>query len=106
MAAAKEKVQRLIDDNAVIVFSKSYCPYCAATKKTLDGLNAAYTVVELDKESEGGAMQDELEKITNQRTVPNVIIKKKPIGGNSDVQAKLKSGELEKLLKDAGSLKA
>lgn len=51
-------------------------------------------------------MQDELEKITGQRTVPNVIIKGKPIGGNSDVQALVKSGELEKLLKEAGSIKA
>lgn len=51
-------------------------------------------------------MQDELEDMTHQRTVPNVCISKKFIGGNSDVQALLKSGDLEKMLKEAGSLKA
>lgn len=34
----------------LVVFSKSYCPYCNATKKTLDGLQADYIIVELDKE--------------------------------------------------------
>lgn len=54
----------------------------------------------------GSAMQDALEELTGQRTVPNVFIGNKHIGGNSDVQALLKSGELKTKLKDAGALKA
>lgn len=49
MAATKQKVQSLIDDNKVVVFSKSYCPYCRATKSVLDEINADYTVLELDQ---------------------------------------------------------
>lgn len=44
--------------------------------------------------------------MSGQRTVPNSYIAQKHIGGNSDLQALFKSGELEKLLKDAGALKA
>ncbi|PHH64307.1 hypothetical protein CDD81_4791 [Ophiocordyceps australis] len=106
MAEASTKVQHFIDDNAVMVFSKSYCPYCEKTKKTLSELGAEYTTVELDKEDDGSELQDALEKITGQRTVPNVLIKKKHIGGNSDIQELNKLGKLADLLKESGALKA
>lgn len=44
MVSAKQKAQSLIDENAVMVFSKSYCPYCRASKKTLDSAGAKYKV--------------------------------------------------------------
>lgn len=52
MSAAKTRAQSLINDNAVVVFSKSYCPYCDSSKKLLDGLNAKYTALELDQDGE------------------------------------------------------
>ncbi|KAM0354316.1 hypothetical protein ACHAPU_001360 [Fusarium lateritium] len=106
MSQASAKVQTLIDNNSVVVFSKSYCPYCTQTKKTLDDLNTEYELLELDQESDGSALQDALEQISGQRTVPNVYIKQKHIGGNSDIQS-LKSGKkLADLLRDVGAVKA
>jgi glutaredoxin 3 len=49
MSAAKTKAQGIIDDNAVAVFSKSYCPYCNATKATLTELGANFYSIELDQ---------------------------------------------------------
>lgn len=49
MSAAKTKAQGLIDNNAVVVFSKSYCPYCSSSKQLLSSFDAKYTVVELDE---------------------------------------------------------
>ena len=40
--------------------------------------------------------------MTKQRSVPNVFINKKHMGGNSDLQAK--KGELPQLLKDAKAI--
>lgn len=40
-------------------------------------------VVELDQRSDGGAIQAALESITGQRTVPNVFIGGKTIGGGA-----------------------
>ncbi|GES60777.1 teaA receptor TeaR [Aspergillus terreus] len=97
-----EKAQKIIDENAVAVFSKSYCPYCKASKDLLNSFDAKFTTVELDKESDGSAIQDALQEITGQRTVPNIFINKKHIGGNSDLQAK--KNELEALLKEAGAI--
>lgn len=50
--AAAQKAQQLIDDNAVVVFSKSYCQYSRSTKRTLDDLGAKYYAIELDQEGE------------------------------------------------------
>lgn len=48
-AAAKTKAQKIIDENNVVVFSKSYCPYCKATKSLLSEKGAKYWVAELDQ---------------------------------------------------------
>ncbi|KAJ5944718.1 hypothetical protein N7516_004886 [Penicillium verrucosum] len=101
MSAAKTRAQSLINDNAVVVFSKSYCPYCDSSKKLLDGLNAKYTALELDQDEEGAAIQSALAELSGQRTVPNIFINKKHIGGNSDLQGKK---DLKDLLKSAGAI--
>ncbi|PMD20356.1 putative glutaredoxin Grx1 [Hyaloscypha hepaticicola] len=86
----------------IAVFSKSYCPYCRATKSLLTELGAKFYTIELDQVDDGAAIQDALEEISGQRSVPNIYIKKQHIGGNSDLQAK--KSQLPKLLKDAGAL--
>ncbi|KAL2111309.1 hypothetical protein VUR80DRAFT_10263 [Thermomyces stellatus] len=106
MEQTKHKVEGLIDQSKVVVFSKSYCPFCNATKSTLSSLGAEYTVYELDQLVDGTEQQDALQVLTGQRTVPNVFIDRKHIGGNSEVQSLLKSGELEKRLREVGALKA
>ncbi|KAI8949269.1 putative glutaredoxin [Xylaria longipes] len=102
MSAAKDKAQKIINENAVAVFSKSYCPYCNASKQLLDSVGAKYFSIELDKVDDGAAIQSALQEISGQRTVPNIYIAQKHIGGNSDLQAK--SGELKTLLKGVGAL--
>lgn len=49
MADAKSKAQGIINDNGVVVFSKSYCPYCKATKTLLGQKNAKFFLMELDQ---------------------------------------------------------
>ncbi|KAF9775086.1 hypothetical protein IL306_006837 [Fusarium sp. DS 682] len=106
MTQASTKVQQLIDNNSVVVFSKTYCPYCKQTKKTLDELNVEYELLELDEVADGSALQDALAQISGQSTVPNVYIKQQHIGGNSDIQSLKSGGKLVSLLKEANALKA
>jgi glutaredoxin 3 len=47
---------------------------------------------------DGGEIQDTLELMTGQRTVPNIFINGKHIGGNSEIQALHKEGKLKELL--------
>lgn len=91
-----------------MVFSKSYCPYCKNSKRILDDLKAKYEAIELDQVDDGADIQDALHKLTGQRTVPNIFIGRKHIGGNSDLENVKKNGKdgksLEELLKEAGAL--
>ncbi|PWY76312.1 putative glutaredoxin [Aspergillus heteromorphus CBS 117.55] len=103
MSAAKTKAQTLISENGVVVFSKSYCPYCKASKQLLNDLGAQYTALELDQLDDGTEIQNALYEISQQRTVPNIFIKQQHIGGNSDLQGKNKK-ELQGLLEAAGAL--
>ncbi|KAK3629773.1 Glutaredoxin [Elasticomyces elasticus] len=100
--AAKTKAQDIIDNNAVAVFSKSWCPYCKATKSLLSEMGAKAYILELDQVDDGAAIQDALEEMTHQRSVPNIFIDKKHIGGNSDLQAK--KSQLANLLKEAHAI--
>ena len=102
MSATKTKVQNIIDENPIAVFSKSYCPYCRATKQLLSEQGAKFYAIELDQVDDGSAIQSTLAEMTGQTTVPNVFIGQKHIGGNSDLQAK--KGDLPTLLKDAGAV--
>ncbi|KAL7921278.1 thioredoxin-like protein [Trichoderma austrokoningii] len=101
--AVKEEVERIINNNNVVVFSKTWCPYCKQTKSTLNELKADYEVVELDNRNDGDAFQDALLEITGQRSVPNIFIAKEHIGGNSDLQELVKKNTLKGLLEEAGA---
>ncbi|ABN67260.1 Glutaredoxin, partial [Scheffersomyces stipitis CBS 6054] len=82
----------------VVVYSKTYCPYCTSTKNLFQGLGQEFKLVELDINSNGSEIQRGLQELTGQRTVPNVFINGKHIGGNSDLQALNSSGKLKGLL--------
>jgi len=102
---AVAKAQALISENALVVFSKSYCPYCVSVKSLLKSVGAEAKVIELDEESDGSAVQAALVKLSGQRTVPNVFIAGQHIGGCDDTKAMHSKGKLVPLLKDAGALK-
>lgn len=117
-AHAQDLIQR------TVVFSKSYCPYCKATKSLLAEKvqdKSKLHIIELDNEckphpnlanhyhtnqapADGSDMQDALENITGQRSVPNIFINKKHIGGNDKIQALNQKGELDPLLKQVSAL--
>ncbi|KAF7879463.1 hypothetical protein EAF04_000659 [Stromatinia cepivora] len=105
MSAAQTKVDSIIAENAVALFSKSYCPYCKATKKLLSELGANYYTIELDQVDDGSDIQTYLKEKTNQGSVPNIFIGQKHVGGNSDLQAKDKK-ELEAQLRELNAIVA
>ncbi|CAL9779840.1 unnamed protein product [Musa acuminata subsp. burmannicoides] len=101
---ALEKAKETVSSNPVVVFSKTFCPFCVRVKKLLDKLGARYKAIELDVESDGSNIQAALAEWTGQRTVPNVFIGGKHIGGCDDTLAKHQQGKLEPLLIEAGAL--
>eukprot|EP00250_Pteridium_aquilinum_P006778 c16621_g1_i1 orf=160-468(+) len=102
MALAKSK--DLVASNPVVVFSKSFCPYCKQVKQLLESLGVKMKAVELDQESDGSDVQAALAEWTGQRTVPNVFIGGQHVGGCDSTVAKHKEGKLVPLLQEAKAL--
>lgn len=99
MATSAEFVDSEVSSNDVVVFSKSYCPFCTKTKDLFDSMGVKYAVHELDEMGdEGPELQMALFKKTDQKSVPNVFVKQQHIGGNDDTQAAAKAGKLQELL--------
>jgi len=94
-----QEVETIINENDVVVFSKSYCPYCLSTKSLFERIGVVIKVIELDEINDGDAIQSHLYKSTGQRTVPNVFIKGNHLGGNDKTQAAYASGQLEEMMK-------
>ncbi|EGW30167.1 uncharacterized protein SPAPADRAFT_144298 [Spathaspora passalidarum NRRL Y-27907] len=93
-----EDINSTINSHKVVVYSKTYCPYCKSTKELFGKLNQDFKVVELDNVSDGSVIQRGLKEITGQGTVPNIFINGKQIGGNSDLQSLYSQGKLLGLL--------
>lgn len=91
----KEKVQ----NNCVMIFSKTYCPYCKMAKKAFKDLGVPYDVYELDKQGDGLKVQDVLDSMTGCRTVPRVFVGGKCIGGGSETRQLYNEGKLLDLVK-------
>lgn len=100
-----DAVQEFIRNNDVVIFSKSYCPYCTKVKKLLNNESNKHGIpqnnlgiMELDQLPQADAIQDTLEAITGARTVPRVFICGKSVGGCDDTYRLHRSGQLSKLM--------
>ncbi|KAK1612786.1 hypothetical protein QYE76_036459 [Lolium multiflorum] len=93
-------VKSTVKAHDVVIFSKSYCPYCRRAKavfKELELKKDPY-VVELDQREDGGDIQDALADMVGRRTVPQVFVRGKHLGGSDDTVDAYESGKLAKLL--------
>jgi len=107
--AVRARTNGLINDNPVLMLSFTTCPFCVKAKAVLDGMDAKYTVVELDADPDGKAIRAELGDIIGRTSVPAIWIGKEFVGGCNDgpmggVVSLNESGKLEGLLKEVGAI--
>lgn len=108
-AAVKAKVDAMIADNPVMMFSFSTCPFCKNAKALLDDMNVKYTAIELNEVEGGMAIRAELAKATGRTSMPNIWVGGQGIGGFNDgpgIKTLKNNGELFKMLEKAGAVKA
>jgi glutaredoxin 3 len=79
----------------VKVYTTPICPYCIRAKALLKKRNVPFEEIDVSKDE---AKRTWLVKATGQRTVPQIFIDEKPIGGSDELQALDTSGELATLL--------
>lgn len=83
-------------DERVIVYSQPFCGYCSAAKRLLAAKGAAFT--EIDVMAEHGRRDEMIARSGGRRTVPQIFIDGRHIGGYDDLSALDKAGELDGLL--------
>ncbi|CAB3369746.1 Hypothetical predicted protein [Cloeon dipterum] len=99
MAPIMDKVDSLVQANKVMIFSKSFCPFCNKVKSLFERHNAAFLALELDLMGEEGvSIQEALFAKTNQTTVPNVFVNGHHVGGCDATVIASKEGKLKELL--------
>mmetsp|Transcript_9884 Transcript_9884/g.27429 ORF Transcript_9884/g.27429 Transcript_9884/m.27429 type:complete len:126 (+) Transcript_9884:112-489(+) len=93
-------VNAVVASHQVVIFSKSWCPYCDQTKALFGNIHQARDVkiVELDGRPDGDDIQQALAVKTGQRTVPNVFVTGQHVGGNDDVHYAFRRGSLLQML--------
>ncbi len=100
--ASKKDVQGVVAAHKIVVFSKTFCPYCTKVKRLFtDELRVPFTTYELDTMPNGADIQATLLDLTGQRSVPNVFVGGEHIGGCDDTFAALAAGTLQPKLKKA-----
>ena len=77
---------------SVIVYSTSWCQPCKFAKRLLDSKGIEYR--EIDIEEKGWSREDLFEITGGGRTVPQIVIGEKPIGGYDDLLKLEQEGKL------------
>lgn len=98
----KAQVEDYISKNKVMVFSKTTCPFCKKVKDLFKNLNVEFKVLELDQISNGAELQNALQEVSGQKTVPNIYINSKHLGGCDDTLKAQAENRLLPMINDEG----
>ena len=82
--------------NKVVMYSKDYCPYCARAKALLT--ERGVTDLDIIRIDQDPAQRDVMIERTGRRTVPQIFIGGKHVGGCDELVALDRSGGLLPLL--------
>jgi glutaredoxin 3 len=95
-------VQRLIDENCVMIFSKTTCGFCTMAKRVFKEMEFPYNVLELNMVEGGERIAGILQEKTGIPTVPQVFVNGRCIGGGTETQALYRQGRLAELVSQCG----
>ena len=80
----------------VVIYTGPMCNFCSAAKHLLNKKKVIYT--EFDIAVDPSKKQEMQYKTNGAKTIPQIFIGNHYIGGNDQLQAANRSGELDKLL--------
>lgn len=81
----------------VVVYGTRFCPYCIAAKKLLKKKGIHYEDILVSS----GEMRREIEQRSGRRTVPQIFINDKSIGGFDELSELEEDGLLDTMLEQA-----
>jgi len=81
---------------SVVIYTKSWCPYCSAAKDLLQRKGVAFQEIEITGRSD---LRDEMvERAAGRTTVPQIFIGERHVGGCDDLYALDREGKLDQML--------
>jgi glutaredoxin 3 len=80
----------------IIMYSKSYCPFCVKAKQLLKNKNQEVT--EIDITNDLDLIEEMMTKSSGRKSVPQIFIGDLHVGGFDELSALNQKGELDKLL--------
>lgn len=100
-SSLEEQIESFIHSHGIVVFSKTFCPFCLDVKDFLSVRTGVPVYsIEVNGHPDGSAIHKYIKAKTNQSTVPVVFIQGSFVGGCDDVKALAAKDELEDLLGD------
>ncbi|KAH6795516.1 hypothetical protein C2S51_036502 [Perilla frutescens var. frutescens] len=100
----RDEVRKMVEENAVIVFSRKGCCMSHVVKRLLQGLGANPAVYEVEESFEDDVVRDCAGGKDAAVQLPMVFIGGRCFGGLDRIMATHITGELTPLLKQAGAL--
>ena len=82
---------------SIVMYTGPSCNFCDAAKRLLNRNNATFS--EIDIASKEGLMEEMIQKANGKRTIPQIFIDDKHIGGYQELRALEKENKLQDLLK-------
>jgi glutaredoxin 3 len=79
----------------IVMYSTHVCPYCTMAERLLTKKNVQIDKIYVDDAPD---QREEMMRITQRRTVPQIFIGDRHVGGYTDLAALDQSGELDTLL--------
>ncbi|MBT5221012.1 MAG: cysteine synthase A [Woeseia sp.] len=111
VAAPADAVKFLQDathdkQNPVIIFSLEWCEFCWSAKKMMTEYEVPYQVVNLDsveyqQDNRGGNIRSAIEAQTGLKTIPQIYIGGKHVGGATELFDACKDGTMGKMLQES-----
>jgi GrxC family glutaredoxin len=80
----------------VVMYTSDRCPYCSRAKRLLETKGVEFEERHIGLSDHSA--REALVELTGRRTVPQILIDEKPVGGWDDLSALNQSGELDILL--------
>jgi glutaredoxin 3 len=82
--------------STVQIYTKRVCPYCTSAKTLLKKKGVAYDEIDVENDD---AKREWLVEASGQRTVPQIFVDGRSLGGFSELDALDKQGKLDPILR-------
>ena len=92
------EVAEAVENNAVVLVAMAQNPFCKKARALLDATGVAYTYLEYGSYFSEWKRRGAIKMWSGWITFPMVFVNRTLVGGYSDLQALVESGEFEKML--------